>query len=86
MELGIGQEIGALEQPQFFINGKSLFLNDIVSGHYPIEKHEDGVYTRFLYDAELEIPRELERRMRLSDKVLLGMDWYVQGVQGKLPK
>jgi len=50
---------------------------------YPIEKFEDGVYTRFLYDAELEVPRELERRMRLSDRVLrsltvrLERDWAV---------
>ena len=37
---------------------------------YPIQKFEDGVYTRFLYDSVAEVPRELERRMRISDKVL----------------
>jgi small subunit ribosomal protein S6 len=37
---------------------------------YPIKKFEDGVYTRFLYDADTSVPRELERRLRISDKVL----------------
>ena len=37
---------------------------------YPIEKHNDGVYIRFLYDAEAAVPKELERRMRLSDRIL----------------
>jgi small subunit ribosomal protein S6 len=37
---------------------------------YPIRKFEDGVYTRFLYDAATEVPHELERRLRLSDQVL----------------
>lgn len=37
---------------------------------YPIKKFEDGVYTRFLYDADTTVPRELERRLRISDKVL----------------
>lgn len=37
---------------------------------YPIRKFEDGVYTRFLYDAAESVPREIERRMRISDKVL----------------
>ncbi len=37
---------------------------------YPIRKFDDGVYTRFLYDAEIEVPKELERRIRLSDSVL----------------
>ena len=37
---------------------------------YPIEKNVDGVYVRFLYDAEPEVPKELERRIRLSDRVL----------------
>ena len=50
---------------------------------YPIKKFEDGVYTRFLYDAEETLPRELERRLRISDKVLRHMtvrleeDWAV---------
>jgi small subunit ribosomal protein S6 len=37
---------------------------------YPIRKYDDGVYTLFLYDAEAEVPKELERRVRISDKVL----------------
>ena len=37
---------------------------------YPIQKFEDGIYIRFLYDSESEVPRELERRFRLSDNVL----------------
>lgn len=37
---------------------------------YPIQKYEDGVYTRFLYDSEAAVCQELERRARLSDKVL----------------
>jgi len=37
---------------------------------YPIKKFEDGVYVRLLYDAEADVPKELERRFRLSDNVL----------------
>jgi len=37
---------------------------------YPIRKFDDGVYTRFLYDSETDAPKELDRRMRLSDRVL----------------
>jgi small subunit ribosomal protein S6 len=37
---------------------------------YPILKHQDGVYVRFLYDAEADVPKELERRVRLSDRLL----------------
>ena len=50
---------------------------------YPIRKFEDGVYTRFLYDSSAEVPKELERRIRLSDKVLRSLtvrleeDWAV---------
>jgi len=50
---------------------------------YPIKKFEDGVYTRFLYDADPSLPKELERRLRISDKVLrqltvrLEEDWAV---------
>jgi small subunit ribosomal protein S6 len=32
---------------------------------YPIRKFEEGVYTRFLYDAEPDVAKELERRFRL---------------------
>ncbi len=37
---------------------------------YPIEKHNDGVYVRFLYDADAAVPKELERRLRLSERIL----------------
>ena len=37
---------------------------------YPIKKFEDGVYTRFLYDSLPAIPKELDRRLRISDKVI----------------
>jgi small subunit ribosomal protein S6 len=37
---------------------------------YPIKKFTDGVYVRFLYDSDAAVPKELERRMRLSDSVL----------------
>lgn len=37
---------------------------------YPIKKMEDGVYHRLLYDAETAVPKELDRRLRISDKVL----------------
>jgi small subunit ribosomal protein S6 len=50
---------------------------------YAIRKFDDGVYTRFLYDADIEVPKELERRIRLSDNVLRSLtvrleeDWAV---------
>ena len=50
---------------------------------YPIQKFEDGVYTRFLYDSEPGVPKELDRRLRISDKVIRHMtvclepDWAV---------
>jgi small subunit ribosomal protein S6 len=37
---------------------------------YPIQKQTDGVYIRFLYDSDAAVPKELERRIRLSDKIL----------------
>ena len=48
---------------------------------YPIKKFEDGVYTRFLYDADGAVPKELDRRLRISDKVIrhmtvsMELDW-----------
>lgn len=51
---------------------------------YPIMKFSDGVYVRFLYDSEAPVPKELERRLRLSDKVLrsltvrLERDWAIE--------
>jgi small subunit ribosomal protein S6 len=50
---------------------------------YPIRKFEDGVYTRFLYDSEPSVPKELDRRLRINDKVIRHMtvcmepDWAV---------
>jgi len=50
---------------------------------YPIKKFEDGVYTRFLYDSESGVPKELDRRLRISDKVIrhmtisMELDWAV---------
>ncbi len=50
---------------------------------YPIKKFEDGVYTRFLYDSEAGVPKELDRRLRISDKVIrhmtvsMDLDWAV---------
>jgi small subunit ribosomal protein S6 len=48
---------------------------------YPIKKFEDGVYTRFLYDSEATVPKELDRRLRINDKVIrhmtisMELDW-----------
>jgi small subunit ribosomal protein S6 len=50
---------------------------------YPIKKFEDGVYTRFLYDSDGGVPKELDRRLRISDKVIrhmtisMELDWAV---------
>ena len=50
---------------------------------YPIQKFEDGVYTRFLYDSEPTVPKELDRRLRINAKVIRHMtvclepDWAV---------
>jgi small subunit ribosomal protein S6 len=70
--------------------GGSMVFNDRMGRRrlaYPIQKHEDGIYIRFLYDSEAEVPRELERRFRLSDNVLrhltvrLERDWAEQAKQ-----
>ena len=53
--------------------GGSFTVNDRMGRRrlaYPIKKFEDGVYTRFLYDCDIETPKELERRIRISDNVL----------------
>jgi small subunit ribosomal protein S6 len=53
--------------------GGSIVANDRMGRRrlaYPIRKFDDGVYVRLLYDAEPPISRELDRRIRLSDKVL----------------
>jgi small subunit ribosomal protein S6 len=53
--------------------GGSMVVNDRLGRRrlaYPIRKFEDGVYTRFLYDSEAGVPKELQRRFGLSDQVL----------------
>jgi small subunit ribosomal protein S6 len=66
--------------------GGTLVTNDRMGRRrlaYPIKKFEDGVYTRLLYDSSTAVPKELERRLRISDKVLRHMtirleaDWAV---------
>jgi len=37
---------------------------------YPIRKFNDGVYIRFMYKSESAVPTELDRRFRLSDRIL----------------
>lgn len=44
---------------------------------YPIRKMEDGIYHRLLYDAETAVPKELDRRLRISDKVLRHLTVYM---------
>jgi small subunit ribosomal protein S6 len=64
--------------------GGAMLANDRMGRRrlaYPIRKFEDGIYVRFLYDSEPDVPKELERRIRLSDNVLrsltvvLERDW-----------
>jgi small subunit ribosomal protein S6 len=45
---------------------------------YPIKKFEDGVYTRFLYDSEPAVPKELDRRLRINDKVIRHMTVFLE--------
>jgi small subunit ribosomal protein S6 len=40
---------------------------------YPIKKVDEGIYVRLLYDSGAEVPKELERRIRLSDNLLRGL-------------
>lgn len=61
--------------------GGSLAIRDRMGRRrlaYPIQKHEDGVYTRFIYDAEPSVPKELDRRLRISDKVLRHMTIFME--------
>ncbi len=53
--------------------GGTMVVNDRMGRRrlaYPVQKFDDGVYTRFLYDGDTAIPKELERRIRISDKVI----------------
>jgi len=45
---------------------------------YPIQRHQDGVYVRFLYDSDPAVPRELERRIRLSDQILRSLTVHLE--------
>ena len=67
-------------------SGATMFTTDRMGRRrlaYPIQKFEDGVYTRFLYDSEPTVPKELDRRLRINDKVIRHMtvclepDWAV---------
>ena len=67
-------------------DGGSLVANERMGRRrlaYAVRKFEDGVYTRFLYDSTPAAPKELDRRIRLSDKILrhltvrLESDWAV---------
>jgi small subunit ribosomal protein S6 len=40
---------------------------------YPIREFDEGVYVRLLYDSGGDVPKELERRIRLSENVLRGL-------------
>jgi small subunit ribosomal protein S6 len=40
---------------------------------YPIREFDEGVYVRLLYDSGVDVPKELERRIRLADNVLRGL-------------
>lgn len=69
------EEKSAVETFQSIIldGGGSIHINERMGRRrlaYPIRKHDDGVYTRFLYESSIEVPRELERRMKLSENVL----------------
>ena len=59
---------------QIVTDGGGLFTVNERMGRrrlaYPIEKHNDGVYVRFLYDADVAVPKELERRLRISERIL----------------
>jgi len=66
--------------------GGTLVANDRMGRRrlaYVIRKCDDGIYTRFLYDSLPSVPKELERRIRISDKVLryltvrLEVEWAV---------
>ena len=77
--------VGALSQV-VAEGGGSMAVNERMGRRrlaYPIQKFDDGVYTRFLYDSDAAVPKELERRIRISDKVLryltvrMEPDWAV---------
>lgn len=77
--------VGALSQI-IVDGGGTIAVNERMGRRrlaYPIQKFDDGVYTRFLYDSDAAVPKELERRIRISDKVIryltvrMEPDWAV---------
>ncbi len=77
--------VGALSQV-IADGGGTIAVNERMGRRrlaYPIQKFDDGVYTRFLYDSDAAVPKELERRIRISDKVMryltvrMESDWAV---------
>jgi len=58
-----------------------LHINDRMGRRrmaYPIKKLDDGVYTRLLYESGSDAPQEMERRLRISDKVLRVMTVHLE--------
>ena len=53
---------------------------------YPIKKFEDGVYTRFLYDSASAVPKELDRRLRILDRVIRHMTVAMEADWAKASK
>lgn len=74
-ELNEADEAAAIEALASVVSsgGGTMVSNDRMGRRrlaYPIDKFNDGVYVRFLYDSGTDVPQEIERRMRLSDRVL----------------
>ena len=44
---------------------------------YRVGKHDDGIYTLFFYEGPASIVRELERRVRIDDRLLRFMTVHV---------
>lgn len=40
---------------------------------YPIQKHGEGFYVLVDFEAQTEAPREIDRRLKISDKVIRHM-------------
>lgn len=53
---------------------------------YTVKKFEEGVYNRLLYDAEPAVPKELDRRLRINDKVLRHLTVYLEPEWGAFSK
>ena len=69
--------------------GGSMVVNERMGRRrlaYPIQKHNDGVYIRFLYDSEAAVPKELERRIRLSDRILRVLTVRLEGKRATVTK